>query len=398
MNFKSIYYYLKGCVTICASGPFCERLLNICMHRGLTVRDIKHCGTEQVIFTTDIPSYHLMRTPAYRTKSHVRILKRRGLPFLLSRYKNRRLSICGIILLLVMLWYASNHVMGITIFGNNRIDTEFIRSSLAECGLVLGMKTSDISPDILRGRMMQKSDELAWIGINANGSRVYIEIVERTEKENGIGKDGIAQNLIASKDGEIEKIQVKEGQTAVTIGSGVRKGDMLVSGIIDNDISGFRYVKARGEVYARTAYSKTRSYPIKYEENIKTGKTKKHITVSIMNFNLPLFFGSNPSFEIFTEDENVSEYKPPIDMLPSVFVKAQTFYEEQITQKTRTVQDTVTFGGEELYNELEAELDDAAEIIEKNESYTINERGEVELTVSIICRENIAVPEVISHE
>ena len=398
MKFKNIYHYLLGYITICADGPFCERLLNICMHRNLAVRDIKRCGTERVIFTTDIPSFRQMRTPAYRTKSHVRIIKRHGLPFLLKRYSHRKLSVCGVILLLVMLWYSSNHVMGITIFGNVRTDTEYIRQTLAECGLSLGMRTAEIEPDILRGRMMQRVDNLAWIGINANGSRVYIEIVERLEKDKGIEKDGIAQNLIASKDGEIESIEVREGQTMTKHGAGVRKGDVLVSGIVDNEATGFRYVKARGEIYARTIYSKSRNYPLKYSENVKTGKTKKRYTLSVMNLNLPLFLKQNPPYETFTAEEKTDEYKIPVDMLPSLFIKKQTYFEEITENKTRTAKEAVAFGTEELSAELKSELDENIEILEQKESYTINEHGEVEVCVDLICRENIAVPDIISHE
>ena len=93
------------------------------------------------------------------------------------------------------------HIMGITVFENSRIDTQTIYNSLSECGLSLGAKTSDIDNDLIRNKMMNKLDDLAWIGINANGSRVYVEIIERIEKENGLEKDGAACNLIASRMG-----------------------------------------------------------------------------------------------------------------------------------------------------------------------------------------------------
>ncbi len=389
---------MSGYLTVCADGPFCERLLNICMHRKLTVRDIKRCGTERVIFTTDIPSYHRIRLPAYRTKSRVRIIGRHGLPFIISRYKRRKFAVLGIILIIAFLWYASTHVMGITVFGNDRIPTADILLKLEECGLSPGAKTSDIKPDSIRLSMMQKLDELGWIGINANGSRVYIEIVERIEKDEGIEQDGVIQNLVAKKDGELERLEIREGQTVVKPGSGVRKGDILASGIIDNGENGIRLVKARGEVFAKTVYTKSRSYPLSYTETVPTGRDKKRFTVTVLGKSVPLFFGKNSPYEVYEYSEELKEYHIPVDLLPSLFIKSETYAEALPTQKSRTAQEAVDYGTDELFTELSAELDEGVEIIEQKSDHTLNEHGEVEVSVELICRENIAVPEIIERD
>ncbi len=262
MKAPKIFYYVKGYLDVCADGRFCERLLNICMHRGMPIWDIKYLGNSRVVFKTDIASFLKIRTPARRTKSRVRILKRHGFPFIMHRYRKRSWLALGLVPLLIFLWYSSTHIMGITVFGNNRIDTDTILLTLHECGLSRGTKTSSINPDSIRNNMMRKIDDLAWIGINANGGRAYIEIVERLEKDKGVEKDGIACNLIAAKDGEIERLEIREGQQLVKIGSGVLAGDVLVSGIIDDANNGFRFVKARGEVFAKTKTTLSRIFDI----------------------------------------------------------------------------------------------------------------------------------------
>lgn len=396
MKFGKVFSYITGSLTVCADGPFTERLINICMHRGLTVRNVKRCGSSRVIFNTDIQSFLQMRVPAKRTKSHVRIVHRHGLPFLLRRYRGRRFAVCGAVILAVMLWYASTHVMGITVFGNQRIDTDLILSKLSECGLTLGSKTSEVSSDHIRNRMMTDIGDIAWLGINANGSRVYVEVVERIEKEKGLENEDIPCNLTASRDAEIERVEVREGQTLVKIGSGVREGDVLVSGVVDNAANGFRYVHSRGEVFAKTVYSKTRSYPLTYTENIPTGKTKKRYTVSILGHELPLFFGKTP-YEIFSREETTAEYRIPIDMIPSLFIKSETYTEEYTESKTRTPNEAIEFGISELSAELHSELGNGVEPISQNNIHTLTERGEVEITVELVCRENIAVQSPIER-
>ena len=73
MKSGTIYGLLSGMLTVQADGPFTERLLNICMHRNLLVKDVKRCGNNRVIFKTDIASFMQMHTPAHRTKSRIRI-------------------------------------------------------------------------------------------------------------------------------------------------------------------------------------------------------------------------------------------------------------------------------------------------------------------------------------
>lgn len=390
-----IYNYITGYLDVRADGPFTERLINICMHRNLSIWDIKRCGSSRITFKTTPYAYKQLRTPAFRTRSRVRITKRCGIPFVFQRYSKRRFVICGAIILIMLLWYTSTHIMGITVYGNKRINTDEILSALENCGITLGTKTSEIVPDSIRNRMMGELDELAWIGINANGSRVYIEVVERIQKDEGIEKDGIACNLVASKDGEIESISVREGQTLVNVGSGIRKGDVLVSGIVDNSINGFRYVKARGEIYAKTKYSKTKSYPLEYKEEVPTGENKKRYTLSVLNFKFPLFFGKSAPYETYSYTYEQKEYRAPIDSIPSLFVICEEYVCNRVEYKRRTPAQAIETGYAELIDEIKSELGDGVEIINQSTVHTLNEHGEVEVTAEVICRENIAEPVII---
>lgn len=395
MKSGTIYGFLSGRLTVQADGPFTERLLNICMHRNLLVTDVKRCGSNRVIFKTDIDSFMQMHTPAHRTKSRVRIKKRSGLPFLIKRFRKRLPVLFGIMVIIIMLAYASTHIMGITVFGNNRIDTQTIYNSLNECGLSLGEKTSDIDNDLIRNKMMNKLDDLAWIGINANGSRVYVEIIERIEKEKGLEKDGAACNLIASRDGVIDHTEIREGQTLVKKGSGVRKGDVLVSGIIDSPVDGFRFVKARGEVYAKTVYSKKREYKLNYTESHYTGKSKVKYSVKVLNTELPLYLNGKPPYQKFSADESINEYRIPIDIVPSLFIRKNKYSEYYDEEKSRTVSEAIEAGINELTDEVKSELPEGAEIEEQDESHTLTEHGGVEVTVELTCLENIAEQSVI---
>ena len=63
--------------------------------------------------------------------------------------------------------------------------------------------------------MIINNDEIAWLGVNVRGSRVYVEITERIDTESVPHLTEEKCNLVASKDGVIEKLEVGQGQTMV---------------------------------------------------------------------------------------------------------------------------------------------------------------------------------------
>ena len=148
-----------------------------------------------------------------------------------------------------------------TIYGNSRIPTEQIEAALAERNIMVGETVRGIQKDPIRNHLMQELDDRAWVGINLSGSRIYVEIVERIDAEKRID-EAAPCDLVATKDGVITKLAVREGQSVVKPGSGVRAGDVLASGMVDNETVGFRTVNAYGEVFARTVYQETAEYPL----------------------------------------------------------------------------------------------------------------------------------------
>lgn len=389
MSFIHLLHYLEGYVTVQADSVFPERFLTICTRRNLDVWNIQHLGNQRFVMHMSLSAFRNIRQVCRRTRTHLTILNRRGLPFLLHRFRKRKAVLLGIFLTLLFLWYTSGHIMGITVFGNNRIPREEILTQLKHCGIALGASTEGIDSSSIRNRMMQELDTLAWIGINVNGSRIYVEVVERLEKEPGVDASKPC-HLVAVKDGIVESIEARQGQSMVKVGSGVREGDILVSGIVDNDARGFLYVHAYGDVFAKTEYSLSRDYPLSYDMAVDTGKQTSRYTLTVFHLKLPLFWGSSSPYDQFTHEEKQTEYRLPIERLPSLWIK-KDFYREQITEhKTRSAHEALEQGITELTEELKNSLPENAQIQDTKVSHTLTERNSLLLTVTLQCRENIA--------
>ena len=388
MGYYETIRYLKGYVTLWGDGVFTERFVNICIRRNLEIWDIQRLGQERISAKMSVSSFKQIRQICRRTKTRVRIVKRHGMPFFMKRMKRRKGAVLGIMAVIAVMWYTTGHIMGITVFGNNRIPTETVLEHLEQSGIALGKTTSGIDTDKIRNKMMIDLNDLAWVGINVTGSRVYVEVVERIEKEEGVDLK-VPCHLVATRDGIIHALKVRNGQTMVKEKAGVREGDVLVSGVVDNPVSGFNYVHAYGEVYALTEYKKTAEYPLEYIEKSYTGKSKKRYTFKVLNKEIPLFIGKKEPYEIYEADEEEKEYRLMIESLPSVYVKKEIYRQQTEGKKKRTAIEAAKVGKEELEKELRLEIGEK-EIKEIKATDTLTERGTVEVSVTVVCCENIA--------
>lgn len=394
MLFLRIINFLRGYVVICAEGVFIERFINICLRRNLLLWEIKKTGKERMVAKMTIDAFFCIRPIARRTRTKVRITGREGLPFIIHRYRKRKLALTGIVLFITLLWYTSGHIMGITIYGNERISTENILSVMAEQGISAGAPISRLDRDYLHNRLISEIDELAWVGINRKGSRIYVEVVERLNPKPKVAKETPC-NLVAENDGIIESIYARSGQTMVKVGEGVKKGEVLVSGIVDNGAMGFRLLHAYGDVYATTTYTATREYPLEYQEKEYTGKDKKRFKISILGYTIPLSLSTRQPFEVCEENVTQNTYTPPVDLLPSITFISTDYKEQTLVPKSRTEAEIIEIAKEELEAELKASLPDDAEIKDTQIKHFTTEFGTVMVTVTLTCRENISAENII---
>ncbi|MBQ4145313.1 MAG: sporulation protein YqfD, partial [Clostridia bacterium] len=353
------------------------------------LKNIRRLGENRIIADISIISFKQIRQVCYRTRTSVKIIKRHGFPFLLHRYRKRKYLLIGVVIATVILWYTSGHIMGITVVGNKRIDTDTILNHLARSDIALGKSAKNIDSEVIRNQMIRDLDELVWVGINVNGSRVYVEIVERIEKKQGVDKNAPC-HLVASKDGVISSIEARDGQTMVKPGAGVRAGDVLVSGIMDNLAVGYRYVHAYGEVYAKTRYKKTEEYPLEYDEKVRTGEKKTRYTVKVLDKNIPLFLREKPPYECFEKEEKEKEYCLPADIIPSIFLWKETYYECENVHQSKNSKEVFEEAKAQLYEELCLEIPEGAEIVDKEINQSLTERGTLQVEMTLICKENIA--------
>lgn len=388
MSVAKIIGYIRGSVTIRAEGMFLERFLNICMHRGILLRDVKRRGENAIDARISIQGFREIRPIARKTRTRVRLCRRYGLPFLLHQFRKRRFALSGVLLFVAVLWYLSTHIMGIDITGCERLSAAEIEQGLKAVGVYRGAAVRKIEPKSVQNKMMTAFDDISWIGVNIKGSKVYIEVRERLDTKRVENTD-VPCNLVARRDGMIRLLEVKAGQTTVKVNDMVEKGDLLVSGVIDSTKEGIRYAHSFGEVYADTEYQKSGTYPLEYVEKIYTGKDKSRFAVSLFGKELPLYLKSGSPFEYSDKTETRTEYSLLGNKLPPFAIGKVNYREYTPEKRKRTAEQTVNLAKKELEEGLRNEISPLAEIRNVQSTFTQTEKA-VTVTVKIQCYEDIA--------
>lgn len=222
MFFKILLYYIFGYVNISVEGYFIERFINICISKNVLLWNLKRKKSSFLYANIGMRDFKKIKEIAKITKCRVKIQRKKGIPFLLNRYKKRKIFIASLIIILLIIFTTSNFVWNIEVRGNNTIEASEIMKDLNENGLRIGMIKQKINSKEIINNIRLKRNDIAWIGLNVKGTNAIVTIVEADKKPDIIDEDEYC-NVITKKDGIITKINVQNGTALVKEGDIVKK-------------------------------------------------------------------------------------------------------------------------------------------------------------------------------
>ena len=239
-----------GFVEFEATGGFPERFINLCTVNGITLWQVQNNGVK-VNACTSLGGYKNIRKSARKSGMHVRVIKKRGLPFFIKNNKARAGVLVGVFLAAVFLFFSSCVLWNVEVSGNERVKTEVLLEALEENGVKVGVIKSKVETVEVAESILKENKELSWVSLNIFGTKAVLEVKENTEKPKVIEKEK-STNLVAAKDGQIVLVEGHNGTNAVKEGNVVVKGDLLISGVLKNADGSEKTVRAMGKVFAKT--------------------------------------------------------------------------------------------------------------------------------------------------
>ncbi len=391
--------FLLGYMTILVKGSYCERFLNISSRRGMGFWNIKKLSPKQIQLNLRRNDFEEAKKVADKAGCEIEITKKFGIPHLFSKYKKRKALIFGALFFLVLLYFSTFFVWEIEDVGEAGLNRAVILSSLEEKGVKTGARIASIDIDHIKNEVLIENDEISWIGINIKGTKVVIDARKRDAKPEVLNLSE-ACDIIAKKPGVIASIEVKAGTAMVKVGDTVSEGQVLISNeVLLGREKGTIYVRAQGDVMARTFYEKEITSSLYEETKIFTGEETSFRVLRIFGREIPLSFRSTSSYEKYDTVREESIVIGDSDILEIQKIG----FKEYVTERNEiSEEEAIRRGKEKLDLLMLKEKPDA--IITNRMIEAVNEENILRVKITYECNEpigaviraseKISVPEV----
>lgn len=368
-------------------GFFIERFINICMNKKIFLWNLRRQKGTIVKIRIGLSDFKQIRQIAKQTKSKIKIEQKRGLPFLINRYKKRKIFAITFLVIAILIFLLTRYIWNIEINGLVNIPKEEILLELKNNGIDIGKKISTVNTESIINQIRVNRNDIAWIGIDLKGTNAIIEIVEAEEKPEIIDENKIC-NIIAKKDGIITKVNVQKGTGRVITGDAVKVGDLLVEGVMEGKYTGNRYVHSQANIYAKVWYTNEKTASLTEEHYTQTGRVENKFQIKINNFKINLNKGVS-KFEKYDTMCSNNKIKLFSNLYIPVEIVKISYFETQKHVKEYTIEELTNKLKKELEDELIEELKlEENKILEKNYT-TYNDKNNVYVKLILVVEEEI---------
>ena len=395
MLLKILLNYIIGYIRISVEGYYIERFINICRNKKITIWNLKRDKNVRLELNIGINDFRKIIKIAKQTKCKVKILRKRGLPFIFNKYKKRKIFFGFLLLIIILLTITSNFVWNVQIIEENKDalgKVENIEQDITKSGLTVGKLKAKINTKEIINKIRLKRDDIAWMGIEIKGTNAIVKIVKATAKPDIIDDEDYC-NIVSDKQGIITKINAQNGTIAVNVGDTVNIGTTLINGYMEGKYTGIRYVHARGDIEAKVWHTKNKKVSYNTTEKRETGNVEQKYRIKFNNFEINLSKRLS-KFEIYDTIEAENKFKIFSDFYLPISVVKTTNKELEEIQKDYSIEEAKELGINELQEELDKEIDDKEKIV--NKIFNTYEKDDgVEIFVTYEVLENLGTEEKI---
>lgn len=345
----SVFDFFRGLYKITVARGDAKGVISLAVKENIPFGTVRSDG-DDCFFS--VRSRDSKRIAAVAERLGVKIkLEQTGLVAIAKRHRGRVGVAVGGLLALFFVVFASRFVWDIEITGNERVPDEKIEAALGGYGLKLGAYKPSLDVKSVCERVIIEEGGISWISVDLRGTVARVEVRETSDAETE--KLSPPSNLVAACDGQIVSVEAYGGKSEVRAGQTVKKGDVLVSGVIDSTALGYRLVRARGKVLASVSKRFSVSVPLAATEKTATGNVKTEKKIKIFSKTAELFKKTNISYEKYDTIEKTERLSLFGVRLP-IFVTTVTYAEYVETPIALTEDKALARAREALSKEIEA--------------------------------------------
>ncbi len=330
--------WFKGYLYVELYGYSPERFVNLCRNRRILLWDLRKI-VDGYGFYVSVKGFRQLLPIVYKTKTVPSIAGRFGLPFYLYRYRKRKVFFGSLLLFTVVIYLCSLYVWNIEVSGQYLHTKEGIVKFLATRGAKPGVKKGKVDCKAIEDAIRKEYADIGWVSAELRGTKLLIKLTETNMPVPKVSTED-PSHIVASHDGVVTSIITRRGTPMVKEGDVVRKGDVLVSGLLDirddsKTVIRRQPVVADADVFIKTQYEYLWEKELQYKAKTYTGSEKTVYGLRIFEKNI-FFYNALKQIESFEKyDIIVKESSPKITenfYLPVVFSR-KTYKEYGETDK-----------------------------------------------------------------
>ncbi|MBN3556186.1 sporulation protein YqfD [Fictibacillus nanhaiensis] len=384
---KTKWNHLKGYVRVEIIGQDSSSFINTCIQSGIGIWDIQPLDQNRALISISVSDVQKARGILKENKLKIRIKEKKGTPFLLKRMWKRNGFILGMLSFICLLFLLSNMIWNINVTGANPKTEYELRKAAVELGVTKG-KFIFLLPNVreIQRDLTEKMDNVTWIGVTQRGTSYRFEVVEKEipEAKQMTGP----RHLVATKEAVIHSVFVEKGQPIVGVNDYVKKGSLLVSGLIGKEKKP-QLVSAKGKIWGEVWYQTEVEVPLNTSFQTYTGKYKNRHYVSLFGLNVPVYGFSEGEFKDKTETLNESPLYLAKWKMPFSYIKKE-IRETDGVKRSYSKAEAIEVGKKMAKKELSKKLPDDAKINGEKVWQQNVSNGKVKLTMLYQVIENIA--------
>lgn len=384
-----LWNYFKGYVIIKVEGLSLEKFINLCISNDIYLWDISRVDYTTLEAKVSVKGFKHLKELAKRVGCRLNIKEKKGLPFIIHRFKYRKMLFLGLILSSGFIFFLSSFIWTIDIKGNKQVKTDIVRSSLSEMKVSEGTRKKDINVEDIKSKILTDIDGISYISAHIKGNKLVLEIKERDD-ESDIVEDESPCNIIASKRAVIEKVIAENGKSLVEVGDIVKKGQILITGSYQEEAMDTPLlVHSQGKAIGITTHSEVIKTSIIKNIKEETGKTHTSRELKISGKSLEIMNGDIP-FKDYVETQDIKRpLKNDLFNLPVEIIIHQ-YKEVNIKEAEQNIESLKKENEVTAVQTLMDRLGKDAEVLSKNTDQNIN-GNTLTTEVVIEVREEIGV-------
>ncbi len=372
-------------------GYYIERFINLCSNRKIVLWNLERKDNITLIANIDKKEFKRLKGIARKTKCRVKIQNKIGLPFVVRKYKKRKIFLILILLIFLLIFSLSHFVWNIEVQSSENISKDEIILLAEQEGLKIGALKNSVDTKEVINKIRLERDDIAWVGIEIKGTNVIIKIEEADIKPEIIDEDEYC-NIVADSDGVITKISAGNGTPLVKEGDVVKKGDVLIAGYMEGKYTGRQYVHSIGDVEAKVWHKNTQKVYYKETKKEETGNHENKYSVKINNFQIN-FNKSIPKFKKYDTIETTEKLKLFSNFYLPIEIIKYEYKEYNETPVIHSVEESKQIAIEKAEEELKKEVENKEITDKKINVRTDKDYIEVELIYEV--KEQLGIEEKI---